>query len=65
MSLTLSRDELVELSGYRRAAEQIAWLRKQGIPHFIARDGHPRVLRDALLHLNATGPTFTPQLRLT
>jgi hypothetical protein len=64
MSLTLSRDEVVELSGYRRPAEQIAWLRKQGIPHFIAKDGHPRVVRMALLQSN-DAPTKAPRLRLT
>jgi hypothetical protein len=64
MTLTLSREEITELSGYSRAAEQIAWLRKQGIPHFIARDGRPRVIRETLLHLNTAAPTYTPQLRL-
>jgi hypothetical protein len=65
MNLTLSRDELFELSGYRRPAEQIRWLTKQGIMHFVARDGHPRVVREALLHLNEKPANRMPQLRLT
>jgi hypothetical protein len=53
------------LSGFRRPSEQIRWLTKQGIQHFIAGDGHPRVLRDSLLHLNEQPAPRMPQLRLT
>lgn len=63
-SLTLSRDEVVELSGYRRPAEQLRWLREQGIPHFIAGDGHPRIVREALLHFREPPPANRPRLRL-
>lgn len=40
--------ELHDLTGYRRHAEQVRWLRKNGVRHFIRKDGAVRVLRSEL-----------------
>lgn len=41
----LSRKDIVQLTGYRRPARQISWLRRNGLRFFIAADGYPRVPR--------------------
>lgn len=65
MSLTLTRDEVVELTGYRRPTEQIAWMRTNGVPHFVGADGRPRVIRAALLESAHNGKIApAPRLRL-
>jgi len=46
--LTLAPDELEELSGYKRASEQRAWLDAQGIPYVLDRWRRPKVLRSAI-----------------
>lgn len=46
--LCLTTAELVDLTGYRRPSKQAEQLREWGIHHFVARDGHPRVLRSVL-----------------
>ncbi|MFW5972395.1 MAG: DUF4224 domain-containing protein [Bacteroidota bacterium] len=43
--LCLAPEELEELSGYRRAREQRAWLDAQGIPYVVDRWRRPKVLR--------------------
>jgi hypothetical protein len=35
----LSDEEVVRLTGYRRQADQIRWLREHGIEPFVSRDG--------------------------
>ena len=45
MTLLLSDDEVRELTGYRKPSCQARWLKQHGIPHFIAADGYPRVVR--------------------
>lgn len=63
--LLLSAAEVAELSGYTRPSRQIAWLHRQGIPHYVAADGHPRVVRDALLQSKDARPKGrNPELRL-
>lgn len=62
--LTLSQAELVELSGYRRPAEQIRWLTKAGVTFFIGRDGRPRVIRAALVQSTSTPASRFPQVRI-
>jgi hypothetical protein len=42
--LHLTEKELHDFTGYRRPSKQIKWLKDYGIRHFIAADGHPRVL---------------------
>ena len=66
IDLLLTREELAELSGFRRSAEQIKWLSRQGIQFFVARDGRPRVIREALIksHSSIHSPRHSPRLRL-
>lgn len=47
-SMFLCRTELVELTGYRQAAKQVAQLRAQRIPFHLNKAGHPRVTRAAV-----------------
>ncbi len=49
MAMFLSRDEVRELTGYARRGAQIDWLRKRAWPFEIGGDGHPRLLRSAVL----------------
>ncbi|WP_018949001.1 DUF4224 domain-containing protein [Thioalkalivibrio sp. ALMg11] len=39
----LSREQVEELTGYRRPSSQIKQLRSQGVHYFVAADGYPRV----------------------
>lgn len=47
-SLTLSPEELSEITGARRVAGQMEWLLQQGIPAAVGRDGRVKVLRAAV-----------------
>lgn len=44
----LTRDELQQLTGYKRAADQIRWLRERGVHFFVAATGRPSVPRAAI-----------------
>ncbi len=48
VNLVLTRDELVELTGYKQPKRQVAWLRQQGISLYVAANGRPKVLRSTL-----------------
>ena len=39
--MTLTQDQLIELSGYRRNADILSWLKRNGIPHAVKRNGTP------------------------
>ena len=55
----LNKDELRELTGYRKPADQVAHLRKHGITPFVcAKTGEPRVYDVAVLQC-MTKPTTT------
>lgn len=41
----LSREDLIELTGFRYAAKQIAWLKENGFLFEVGGDGRPKVLR--------------------
>ncbi len=43
--MMLTRNELFELSGYKRARAQVRWLTNNGYPFEIGADGYPRVLK--------------------
>ena len=45
MSLCLTEDELVELTGKRKCGAQVKALRTMGIDHKVRGDGSPVVLR--------------------
>jgi hypothetical protein len=49
MTLWLTEDELATLTGYKRNAERIAWLQRNGFRPLVRPDGSVVVLRSALL----------------
>lgn len=44
----LTSEQLQELTGYRQAAAQVRWLRKNGVAHYVRSDGKPKVHEDAV-----------------
>jgi hypothetical protein len=61
----LSAAELTELTGYKRHAEQCAWLRANGIRYALDRWRRPRVLRSEIeraLSSESGGGTEGPRL---
>lgn len=44
----LTRDELRELSGYKRKSDQARWLREKRYPFELDKDGYPKVPRLAV-----------------
>jgi hypothetical protein len=44
--ICLTRDELVELTGYKRPHTISNWLRYNCIQYYVGADGWPRVMRD-------------------
>lgn len=63
-TLTLTPEELIDLTGWRQPSRQIEWLTRAGVPHFVRRDGRPRVVRAALLQSKAEESNRRPRLRL-
>lgn len=59
--LALSDDEIIELTRYRRAAEQLRKLKEMGVPATRLRDNTVRVLRMHLIHPAATAAAPAPQ----
>lgn len=60
--MLLTRDQVKDLSGYRKPSCQIRWLKKQGLPFFVGADGYPRVLETSLTEApksRRTEPDFT------
>lgn len=58
----LTRNQVVELTGYRRPSKQINQLRSMGLRFFVAADGHPRVPESAIngeRKENRRGPDFS------
>jgi hypothetical protein len=56
----LSDDEIIELTHYRRPAEQLRKLKEMGVPATRLRDNTVRVLRMHLVH-PTTMPVVAPQ----
>lgn len=46
--LFLNRNELEEITGYKRPGAMRRWLGENGYKYEVARDGYPRVLRAAV-----------------
>lgn len=44
----LTPSQLEELTGYRQAAAQVRWLKRNGIRHYVRADGRPVVACSAL-----------------
>ena len=53
---TLTRSDLIDLSGYRRPGPMSDWLRKNGFVFVVAGDGWPRVDQEHyLVRMGKTG----------
>ncbi len=67
MTLWLTDAELQDLTGYRRQADQLAWLARNGFREkadfFITAAGKPRLLRAALERREAPQKAVGLQLR--
>ena len=59
MTMFLTELELVELTGYRQPAKQVAHLKAQRIPFHVNRAGHPRVARAILEGGKVAAPKTT------
>ena len=46
--MLLTREQIIELTGYKRPGKQVAALRLMGVKHFVRLDGHPVVDDSAL-----------------
>ena len=61
----LFRDEIAELTGYKRPSAQIRWLKARGWPLEISALGEPKVLRAlAVARLGGSPHNEEPKLRL-
>ena len=60
MTLFLTDQELVELTGYRHVSKQVAHLKAQRIPFHTNRAGHPRVARAVFEGGKVAAPKTTP-----
>ena len=49
VKMFLSKEEMIELTGYKNRPGQIRWLVERGYKFEIARDGRPRVLKAAII----------------
>jgi len=60
----LTRDELIELTGYHTRPKCLSWLTVNGYRYHVASDGWPRVLRSAVVErLGGKQEAPEPQLR--
>lgn len=62
-SLTLTKDEIIEATGYRRATEQLEALKKADIPADRRPDGSVRVWRHHITGVCSTNPPVIPRSR--
>ena len=60
MSLVLSPQELIDLTGYRQKKRQADWLRRHKFSFKLARDGGPRVDRAHYLGRMGGGERTAP-----
>lgn len=63
--LALSEEEIIDLTHYRRPAEQLRQLAKMGVPAVRLRDNTVRVLRMHLIHPAAMAAAPAPQRKST
>lgn len=47
-TLFLSKDELVELIGFKNKSKQVNFLRMRGMPFYLTNNNEPRVLRQLI-----------------
>ena len=55
----LEHAELVYLTGYKRPADQIRWLKRNGVPYIVNRLGRPVVRKD-MERTTARRPEYGP-----
>jgi hypothetical protein len=48
MTIFLTADELIELTGYKLSRCQVRWLIKNGVKHWVPATGRPVVPRSAI-----------------
>lgn len=60
----LTPDELRELTGYKRGADQMRWLRDNRWPFVVGGDGLPKVLRAVVETRLGGTAAVTPEPRL-
>ena len=60
MTIFLTDDELVELTGYRQRARQIEWLQRWRVRHTVSAVGRPAVTWTAVqgVERQASAPNF-------
>jgi hypothetical protein len=68
-SLTLTPEEIVEITGYRRAHEQLTWFKGLGVPAKRRGDGSVSVAREHYLRAGSSrrpgaAVEFPPRLNL-
>lgn len=56
----LTQDEIKELTGYKKYACQIRWLRHNGFKYVVGYDGKPKVTQD---HINLMLGSVTHSVR--
>jgi hypothetical protein len=47
----LTREELIQLTGYKNPSAQMRWLQREGFYFRVAADGRPRVLKEAVINI--------------
>lgn len=62
MTICLSRDELLELSGYKQAASVKRWLQANGFVFYLGADNWPRVMREQLTQRPKTLTRSNPNM---
>ena len=63
--ICLTKDELLEISGYRQRSAVSKWLRKNGFTFRVAADGWPRVDRTHYHTVMGTGSSRTLTVSVT
>ncbi|HJE68845.1 MULTISPECIES: DUF4224 domain-containing protein [Pseudomonas] len=62
----LTEEEVAELTGYKRARDQVRWLERERFGFVIDGNGRPKVLREVVLARlgSVSSKRKEPQLRL-
>ena len=64
VELFLTREQMIELTGYKQAPNQIAWLARNGVRHWVAGTGRPVVPRSGLDGTQGRNDNYDPMLEL-
>ncbi len=63
MSIFLTKNEIVELTGYKYPGKQISWLSQQGFKFIVSSDCCPKVLRDHICQVLGSKEKISRQTR--